>query len=210
MLEWRSRNHLATMFFFVVVAMGVFGLALQVEPSLRRDILPGILWAILSLAGTLGMGQLYAAETEERALDGLRMAPISRLAIFLAKHISLFLYLLLCALWAVGLGGLMFAVEWSAFFSLWLALILVLGLWGFAILGTLMATLLLKARFREALLPLLFLPVALPLLIIGAKATSEILGSGIPQTAFWWRVMAVFDGLFFLVALWIFAPQLES
>lgn len=74
-----------------------------------------------------------------------------------------------------------------------------------------MATLLLHARFREALLPLLFLPLVLPILISGARATSELLGvAGLPQTAFWVRGFLLFDLLFFILGLWLYAPQLEQ
>ena len=208
-LEWRSRERLMTMFFFVIVALGVFGLSLQLEPSIQREILPGVLWATLSFAGTLGMGQLYAAELEEGVLDGLRMAPIAKEAIFIAKLTALFIFLVICALWTVPLATIMFQVKWSLLFPRIIPIFL-LGLWGFAILGTLMATLLLQSRSHTALLPLLFLPVALPLLIVGAKATTELISAhAIPQTMFWLRFMFLFDLLFLIVGLWLFPPQLE-
>lgn len=209
-VEWRSRVQLSTMFFFVILALAVFGLALQVSPTVQREILPGVLWVTLAFGGTLGMSRLYTAEQEDDALDGLRTAPLLPIAIFLSKHLALLLFLCGCALWAVPLAAFTFQID---LIRLWPYAIPIffLGLWGFAILGTLMATLLLKTRFREALLPLLFLPIALPLLIAGARATAEILGvGGIPHTGFWLRGLALFDLLFLIVSLWLFPSQLED
>lgn len=209
LLEWRGRERLTTMFFFVVVVLGVFGLALRVDSTVQRAILPGVLWATLALAGTLGMGQLYAAELEEDGIDGLRMAPLAREAIFVAKHLALFGFLLVSAVLVVPLAALMFQVDLGLLFPRVIPIFLA-GLWGFSILGTLMATLLLQARFREALLPLLFLPVALPLVVVGARATAELLGQGAGvQTEFWLRGILLFDLLFLVVGLWLFGLQFE-
>lgn len=209
LLEWRSREQIVTIFFFTIVALSIFGLSLQVTPEVQQQILPGVLWVILAFAGTLGMGRMFAAEQEMNALDGLRMAPIAAEAVFLAKHLALLLFLFFCALWAVPVAALMFKVKLAALFPAAIPLFL-LGLWGFSILGTLMSTLLLQSRFREALMPLLFLPIALPLLIAGARATAELLGTGgVPHTAFWLRGLLFFDLLFLVLSLWLFEPQLE-
>lgn len=209
MLEWRSRVQITTMFFFVVLALGVFGLALQVGPGVQQQIMPAVLWVTLAFAGTLGMNRLYGAEMMDGCLEGLRMTPVAREAIFLAKHLSLFLFLLLCAIWAVPMACLMFQINWALLLSpVWL--VVFLGLWGIAILGTMMSTLLLRMRFREALMPLLFLPVALPLLIASARSTAEILGvGGVVHTGFWLRGLLFFDLLFLLASLWLFAPHLD-
>jgi len=210
LLEWRSRAMLTMIFFFTVLALSVFGLALQASPDIQRMVLPAMIWVVLSFAGTLGMGRLYASEQEEDALDALRMAPIASEAIFLAKHISLLIFMLSCAIWSVPLSAVMFQVDIAKLFPYAIPLFF-LGLWGFAILGTFMETLLLQARFREALLPLLFLPVALPVTIAGARATAELLGvGGIPHTMFWLRFLVFFDLFFLVVSLWLFEVQLEQ
>lgn len=210
MVEWRSRVQLTTLFFFAVLALGVFGLSLQVGPGVQRQVMPGVLWVTFAFACTLGMGRLYSPEMLDGCLEGLRMSPVAREAIFLAKQMSLFLYLLLCALWAVPLAALMFQVEFGLLWSAVIPVVL-LGLWGISILGTMMATLLLHTRHRDALMPLLFLPVALPLLIGCARATAEILGvGGVSHTSFWLRGLLFFDLMFLLASLWLFAPQMEG
>lgn len=209
-VEWNSRVQLTTMFFFVVLALSVFGLSMQVSPAVQQQTLPGVLWVTLAFGGTLGMGRLYSAEREEDALDGLRLAPIPKEMIFLAKHFALFVFLCSCAIWALPLAAFTFQIPLDRIGPS-LLLIFFLGLWGFAILGTLMATLLLRSRFPEVLLPLLFLPMSLPLLIVGARATGELLEvGGIPHTSFWIRAMLAFDLLYLVVSLWVFAPQLED
>ncbi|MCB9641288.1 MAG: heme exporter protein CcmB [Myxococcales bacterium] len=209
-LEWRSREMVTTMFFFTFLSLTVFGLSLQASPSVQRQVVSGLLWATLAFAGTLGMGRIYSAEQEDGALNGLRMAPVAYEAIFVSKHLSLFLFMLSCALWSVPLAAFMFQADITMLWPDFLP-VLFLGLWGFSIIGTLMATLLLHSRFREALLPLLFLPLVLPILISGARATAELLGvAGLPQTSFWVRGFLIFDLLFFVLGLWLYTPQLEQ
>ncbi|MEM1008499.1 MAG: heme exporter protein CcmB, partial [Myxococcota bacterium] len=169
----------------------------------------GLLWAILAFSGSLGMSRLYAAELEDQALHGLRMAPISYEALFLAKQAALFLTLLLCALLCFPLAAMMFQAELAL---LWPKLlpVLLLALWGFSILGTLLSTLLLQYSFRETLMPLLFLPLVFPLLIGGARATAALLGvGGIPQTFFWVRLLLSYDLIFFVAGLWLYRLQFE-
>lgn len=209
-LEWRSRTLVTTLLFFSFLALSVFGLALQASPQVQRQVVAGIIWVTLAFAGTLGMGRLYAAEQEDGGLEALRMAPLHREAIFVAKHIALLLYLSACAIWTVPLAAFFFQAEMDSL-GWKLAGVVFLGLWGFAILGTLMATLLLRSRLRELLLPLLFLPVALPLFISCARATAEIFGvGGLPQTDFWLRALLTFDLVFFVVGLWLFPSQIEQ
>lgn len=207
LLEWRHRELIVTIFFFAILSISVFGLSLQTSVEIQKEVLPGILWVTLAFAGALGMGKIYQSEQEEDALDGLRMAPISREAIFVAKHLALLVFLLSCALWAIPLSVVMFQADITQLLPDAI-LLFVLGLWGFAILGTLLATLTVRSQFQEALLPLLFLPIALPLLIAGARATAELLGvGGIPHTSFWIRGFLLFDILFLVVGLWLFETQ---
>jgi heme exporter protein B len=210
LIEWRSRIQLTTIFFFVVIALGVFGLALQVEPDVQRKMMPGVLWVALAFGGTLGMGRLFSPDLSGGGLDGLRMTPISREVIFLAKQLSLLLFLLICGAWAVPLSAVMFQVDlrllWSPIIP-----IVILGLWGISILGTLISAVLLHTRFREILLPLLFLPLALPLIIASARSTAELIGvAGIAYTAFWLRSLLIFDILLLAIGLWLFSPLLEQ
>ncbi len=209
-LESRDRKHLSMIFFFSVLAIGVFGISIQVGPDIQREIAAGVMWVILSFSAVLSMGQLYFRDLEEGVLDILRMSPLSREVIFFSKVAVIFLSLFLSALWFVPLSAVMFQVSLEKLLSFSLFLIFFLGILGISILGVLISTINLKARGGNSLLFLLFLPIVLPLLIASARATGEILTGGVTHTGLWLRGLAVYDIVFLILSLWLFEVQFEQ
>ena len=52
-----------------------------------------MLWVTLLLAAVLGMNRLFVAEREQGGFDGFLMAPVDRTAMFVAKALLLFGFL---------------------------------------------------------------------------------------------------------------------
>ncbi|MFN8640615.1 MAG: heme exporter protein CcmB [Candidatus Binatia bacterium] len=78
--------------------------------------------------------------------------------------------------------------------------VLLLGLLGFAAVGTMFAAVSLRTRAREVMLPLLMLPLAAPLLIAGIQATSALMaGEPIRAVAHWLNLIGAFDAVFLVV-----------
>src|SRR4051794_8570414 len=133
----------------------------------------GLLWLSILLASLLGLARLFAAERDEGLLDALLLAPIDRGAIWLSKAIALGVLLVVLELVLVPLHWLFFfadAREGTPPLVPYLAALLLADV-GLAAVGSLVATLASAARQREVLLPVLFLPVATPLLLLGADVT---------------------------------------
>ena len=89
-------------------------------------------------------------------------------------------------------------------------LVRLLGTLGLSTLGTLFAAIAVGTRGREAILPLLVLPVSVPIVIAAVKTTELALldtGSGAPS---WLFLMVAFDALFLLVALATFPYVTEG
>ena len=57
----------------------------------------------------------------------------------------------------------------------WLAAILAAGTIGFAAVGTLFAAMLVRARSRDVLLPVLLYPITVPVIIAGVRGTAALL-----------------------------------
>ena len=57
----------------------------------------------------------------------------------------------------------------------WLAAILLAGTIGFAAVGTLFAAMLVRARSRDVLLPVLLYPITVPVIIAGVRGTAALL-----------------------------------
>jgi heme exporter protein B len=131
---------------------------------------------------------------------------------YVAKAIALLLYLLVLELVAVPAFALLLLGP-----SLWHALpdligVLVLGDLGLAVVGTLVAALAVRTRARDLLGPLLALPLLVPIVIAGARATSPLLvqahaGGSAPR---WLLTLGLYDLVFGLIAYAVFEFLLED
>ena len=168
LLELRSRDTLPAMLLFVASTLVVFHFAL---PSDAGDTAAtGLLWVALLFTALLGLVRAFVAEREERVLDGLVLAPCDRSAIWLGKGIGVFAFLLAAELVAVPAYALFFQpIGWELVAALLLADI------GLAAVGTLLAAMASAGRSRELLLPLLFLPLVIPIVVggVGASVTDD-------------------------------------
>ena len=164
LLELRSRDTLPAMLLFVVSTLVVFHFAL---PSDSSDLAAGgLLWVAIVFTALLGLTRAFAAEREQRLLDGLVLAPCDRSAIWLAKGASVMAFLLLAE--AVALPA--FALFFAPVDATLIAAVLLADV-GIAAVGTLLAAMAAASRARELLLPLLFLPLAIPVIVGGVGAT---------------------------------------
>lgn len=176
----------------------------------QQETLAGLLWACLLLAGALGMQRAFARESEHGCLEGLLLAPISRVWIYLAKVCTHWMQLILLGVVITPLFGLFFGLplggSWPVLLILWIG-----GGLGFSALGTLLATLTHTVPGREILLPILLYPLLVPLLLVGLHATSGALDQ-LPWSANgpWLLLLLAFDGLFLIVSCLVFEYVVET
>ena len=93
-----------------------------------------------------------------------------------------------------------------------LAVIIVAGTIGYAAVGTLFAAMLVRARSRDVLLPVLLYPITVPVIIAGVRGTSALFQSPAdPATAWMWvGMLGAFDAVFLTLALWTFEPVMTD
>jgi heme exporter protein B len=186
-LELRSRDTVPAMLLFVVSALVVFRFALPADAS---DLAAqGLLWVALVFTALLGLTRSFAAERDQRLLDGLVLAPCDRSAIWLGKGISVLAFLLLAE--AIALPA--FALFFSPVDGALVAGVLLADI-GIAAVGTLLSAIAAASRTRELLLPLLFLPLAIPIVVGGVGAS--VAGDPGRYLAF----LALYDALFAVLA----------
>jgi ABC-type transport system involved in cytochrome c biogenesis permease component len=94
----------------------------------------------------------------------------------------------------------------------WLAVILLTGTIGFAAVGTLFAAMLVRARTRDVLLPVLLYPITVPVIIAGVRATATLLQPDVDAAGirFWLALLGCFDVVFVTLALWTFEPLMTD
>jgi heme exporter protein B len=211
LLELRTLESVPGMSLFAVTTFVVFHFALN-RNSVDGDLAAGILWVTLLFAAILGVNRLFVADAEEGGFDGFLLAPVDRAAMLVAKALTLLAYLLVLELVAVPAFALLLLGP-----SLGQALpdllgVLALGDLGVAAIGTLVAALAVRTRARDLLGPLLGLPLLVPIVIGGARASSPLFSLAHPAapSARWLLTLGLYDLVFGLIAYALFDFLLED
>jgi heme exporter protein B len=210
-LELRTRESVPAMVLFALGTFVIFHFALD-RPTVEGDLASGVLWVTLLFAAVLGINRLFVAEREEGGFDAFLLAPVDRTAMFVAKATILFVFLVALEIAAVAAFSILLLEPspWPALPGL--ALVLLLADAGLAVVGTLVAALAVQTRARDLLVPLLAIPLSVPLVIGGARATSPLLdaaGAGSIEGR-WLLILALYDLVFGLLAYAIFDFLLED
>jgi heme exporter protein B len=138
----------------------------------------------------------------------LLLSPVSRDAIFLGKAAASFLFMLLVEVALLPVFAVL--LNFSAL-SFTLIFTIVLATLGFALVGTLFSAIAVQTRSREIMLPVLFFPVVLPVLIGAVEAsTLAIGGESIVGLERWLPLIGVFDALFLVICPWAFSIVSEE
>jgi heme exporter protein B len=160
LLELRAKETLPAMLLFVVSALTIFHFAL---PRGTDDVAArGLLWSALVFTALLGLTRAFVAEREQGMFDALVLAPCDRSAIWLAKAIAVLAFL--AAAEAVAVPA--FAAFFHGLDGRTVAAVALADV-GIASVGTLFGAMAVAGRARELLLPLLFLPAAIPIVVGG-------------------------------------------
>lgn len=207
-LELRSKDLVLSVIVFGLLVVVVFNFALNSTPQRAVELAPGILWVAFAFAATLAMNRSFVREQEQGGLEGLLVSPVSRDAIFLAKAITSFIFMVLVE--AALLPAYAVLLDFSAL-SFTLIFTIVLATLGFALVGTLFSAIAAQTRSREIMLPVLFFPIILPVIIAAVEASTRAIGGetfvGLGR---WLPLIAVFDAVFLVICPWVFSFVVEE
>lgn len=204
-IEVRSREIVYTTIFFAISCVLVFAFGFVREGRAIADAAAGILWIAIAFSGTLALGRAFERERQSETLRALMMAPVDRPALYVGKLLGVLALLGAVELIVVPLVALMFQASLFGHFLLILGL-LVSGTVGFAAVGTLFAAMLVRARSRDVLLPVLLYPITIPVIIAGVRGTAALLQveADVPMARAWLSMLIFFDVVFITLALWTF------
>jgi heme exporter protein B len=207
-VEIRGRQALGTLLPFAATLLVAFGFAFGPGQAVLRRTAPGLLWVAVLFASVMAARRAYQAETEDGALEGLLLAPVDRAAVYVGKLGAIVIELLAL----VAVVCLLVVVLFDLTFTNPLALLTAFGLGvvGLAAVGGLFGVVAEAARTREAVFPLLVLPLVTPVLIAGVRATDLAATGGASQAASWLGLLLAFDVAFVSLGLLVFGPLLED
>jgi heme exporter protein B len=210
-IEARSWEVLTTTLFFASSCVLVFAFAFVKEGRAVEDAAAGILWIAVAFSGTLALGRTFERERYGETLRALLLAPAPRPALYVGKLLGMLAILGVAEALLVPMVALLFQ---AAMFSrpLLLAGLLAGGTIGFAAVGTLFAAMLVRARSRDVLLPILLYPITIPVIIAGVRGTAALLESppNEPTALMWIGILVAFDTVFVTLALWTFEPLMTE
>jgi heme exporter protein B len=211
LIELRTLESVPGMSLFAVTTFVIFHFALN-RNIVEGDLGAGILWVTLLFAAVLGINRLFVADADQGGFDGFLLAPVDRSAMLIAKLVTLLSYLLVLELVAVPAFALLLLGPPLSQALPGLIGVLALGDLGVAAIGTLVAALAVQTRARDLLGPLLGLPLLVPIVIGGARATAPLLALTHPTAppARWLLTLGLYDLVFGLIAYALFDFLLED
>lgn len=205
-LELRTKDIVVSALVFALLVIVVFSFAVTPTPQTVAFVAPGILWISFTFGGVLGLNRSMALERESGGLHALMLAPVSRDLIFFGKMLGTLLFMLLVEVAVFPV----FAVLFN--FSLLLPGLIpvaVLATLAIATIGTLFAAIAANTRSREVMLPLLFFPVVVPVVIAAVEASTAVL-QGDSALGRWIPFLIAFDAVFLVVCPFAFQLVVEE
>jgi heme exporter protein B len=173
--------------FFLMVTT-LFPLALSPEPSLLRNIAPGVVWVGALLSSLLSLEALFRADLDDGTLEQLILSGQPLAGLVGAKLVAHWLLTGLPLVLAAPLAAAALSVPAAALPVLMTSVALGTGIIVFV--GAIGAALTLAGRRGSVLLSLLVLPLVMPVLIFGARAT-DLAIRGEPAAGGVWLLLSM-------------------
>jgi heme exporter protein B len=206
------------MLLFALLVLFVAQIGIGPDRARSASVGPVMFWIAVLFAGTVGLGQAFAAEREGNVLGAVATAPLDLGLFYLAKVAASWLYVMGMAVATLGIYSILFE------FSPWgrvAALLGALGVFSLAYIacGVVLAAMTTSLRGGgEVLLRILLIPVMIPLIWITLRVSERIFGAVIAGGALGpplglWQYFAVglaFDTIYLAVGYLIFPKVLEE
>jgi heme exporter protein B len=211
LVEARTKEIFFTTVFFALACVLIFAFSFVKDGRAVPDAAAGILWIAIAFSGTLALGRAFEREKQGETLRALLVAPIDRPALYVGKLLGILILLAAVETLVVPLVALLFQAR--LFDYAWLMIgLLAAGTLGFAAVGTLFAAMLVRARSRDVLLPVLLYPITVPVIIAGVRGTAALLQpeADLPMARAWLSMLVFFDVVFITLALWTFEPVMTE
>src|ERR1019366_7848307 len=201
-MEWRSKDAINSMLFFALLVVVIFSFAFNPTAEESRRIAGGLIWVAFLFAAVVALNQTWARELRNQVLDAYRVSPAPANALFLAKAIGNFFFVVVLEALVAPLFVVFYDLRSVG--PVWQ--LIVVALVGN---GTFFAALSIRTRSREIMLPLILFPISIPALLAMVDATTSIL-TGEASPDFWIKMLAVYDLVFTAVCLLLFESVLNA
>lgn len=211
-LEWRTFDSLAAMLLFAMVLLLIFAFAFgatgagEIEPE---KLVPGVLWSAVSFTSLIAFSRSFQTEERQETMVALLHTPLDPSALFAGKLLANLCLVAVVEAALLPLSAIFFSLDLRPVLGSLLP-ILVLHTFGLGVLGTLAGAIATRLQRGEALVAVILLPLASPLLISAIECTGTVVaGRGLGSLGAWiWGTVA-FDVLFLSIGLLTFEFVVE-
>lgn len=168
-LAFRKRGQLVQPLAFFAIVTTLFPLGISPELSRLRDVAPGVLWVAALLSSQLALEFLFRDDAQDGTLEQYALSGQPLSALLFAKTAAHWLLTGLPLALMAPLAGLSLGVPAASVPGIVASV--AVGSVALSLIGSTGAALTLGVKRSGALLSLLTLPLAMPVLIFGARAT---------------------------------------
>ena len=211
-VEWRGRVLVNQVLPFAALVMVMFAFALDGDDLLQRAA-SGLAWMATVLSMFVVISRSFLVDTEDGALDAMRVAGLDMRGVYLGKSLALFAQLLVLNVVLIALSLLLYHVSLTVESAILLSCVVVSATAGLSFVGVLYGGLAALSKGRETLLPLLVLPVVAPVVIGAARASESAYGTAGARVSEGWPwvgLLAVFAVAFAIAGLLSFPSLIEE
>src|SRR5437588_11885877 len=206
-LEWRSKDAINSMLFFALLVVVIFSFSFDPTAEESRRIAGGLVWVAFLFAAVVALNQTWARELRNQVLDAYRVSPAPANALFLAKALGNFIFVIVLEAFMTPLFIVFYNLR-ALGPAYQLLIVAALATWALVANGTFFAAMSLRTRSREIMLPLLLFPISIPALLGMVQATTNVLtGEG---ARVWIALLLSYDLVFTTACLILFETVLNA
>ncbi|MGI9260869.1 MAG: heme exporter protein CcmB [Woeseiaceae bacterium] len=169
-LAWKRPGDVLNPLFFFAMVSSLFPLAIGPGADELRLIGPGVVWVAALLAALLSLNSLFLSDFEDGSLDQLLLSPQPLPLLSLGKAIAHWLVSGVPLVVVSPLVAISFQMPGQTISVMLITL--TFGTLSLSLLGSIGAALTVGLHRGAALLSLLILPLAMPVLIFGARTVA--------------------------------------
>lgn len=209
LMEMRTKQVINAALVFAVLFVVVFSFTMEIGSNMEQKLSGGIFWVSVAFAGILSFNKTIGSETDNGSFEALMLAPVDKSAVFFGKVISNMLFLLLVEVILIPLFLVFYNVNIIG--HPLMAAVIILSTYAYSLIGTLFSIISVRTSSKEIMMPVLFLPFMVPVIIAAVLATNVfILGGQIQFSYNWIKLTAVFDIIFTAIIYGIFSLIIED
>ncbi len=206
--ELRTKEIATSVPVFALIVIVIFNFAFDPGGETFELAASGILWVAFTFAGVLSLNRNFAVEKERGCLEGLLLLPVGRDVLYWGKMLAGLIFLLVIEAIVTPVFLVLYDLP---LFVPELVLIIVLATIGFVSVGTLFSALTVNIRARDIMLPILFFPLVVPVIIAAVKATEvALIGGPFSDMSTWLGIMGAFDAIFLVISALVFEFVVEE